>query len=71
MGSAIVGAAAAGATKPLAEEAGKTGRYIIEKDPDVAIVPMKMVGYSAGGFIALVFLLMIAGLLYLVIRWVL
>ena len=64
MGSTIIGEAAAGAAEG-------TVRPILEKDPDVVIVPMKMVGYSAGGFIALVFLLMIAGLLYLVIRWVL
>jgi len=32
-------------------------KFVIEKDPDVAIVPLKTVGYTGAGFIAMVFIL--------------
>ena len=66
MASAIIGEVAAGATRGAAEG---TIKPILEKDPDVVMVPLKMVGYSGGAFIMLVFILMMVGLLFFALRF--
>ena len=50
MGSAIIGEAVAGGAKGTVEG-------IMEHDPDVITVPLKVVGYSYAGFVATIFIL--------------
>ena len=64
-----VGGAVKGAVEPGMKEAGKTARYVIEKDPDVVIVPAKMVGYTGAGLIAVVFILMILGIILFALKF--
>ena len=73
MGGMVIGEVAAGVAKgvaePTAKEAGKTARYVIEKDPDVVLVPAKMVGYTGGAFVALIFIFLIVGMLFFAIKY--
>lgn len=70
---ALAGEMVAGAVKGVAEpgfkEAGETTRYVIEKDPDVVLVPAKMVGYTGAGLIAVIFILMILGIILFTLKF--
>jgi len=69
----IIGEAVAGGVKGVAEpgfkEVGETARYVIEKDPDVIIVPAKIVGYTGAGLVGMIFILMMLGIVLFVFKY--
>ena len=64
-----VGGAVKGVAEPYMKETGETVRYVIEKDPDVVIVPAKMVGYTGAGLIAVIFILMMLGIILFTLKF--